>query len=77
MDSIRTKKFKSELPKPEMLPDSEMDLSVLKEILQSCIDEIWGDNYHEDNDNAQYVYESAIEAFFGEGIWDKINEQLS
>lgn len=63
--------------KPKMLPDNEINLNPLKEMLQSCIDDIWSDDYSEDNDDSQYVYETAMTTFFGEDVWDKINKQTS
>ena len=69
--------YESESPKPEMLPDDQIDLEEIKVNLQSCIDEIWNDDYHEDNNNATYAYETAMQVFFGEDIWDKINKQIS
>jgi len=67
--------YETEPSKPEMLADDKMDLTGLKKTLQSCIDEMWGDDYCEDNDDASYVYEEALKAFFGEDIWERIDKQ--
>jgi len=61
--------------KPQMLPDP--DFTALRRLCQEYIDraDVEGGNFVEDNDDDHYIYEAAIEAFFGEGVWDWLNNR--
>ncbi len=64
-----------EYPKPEMIPLGDTDLTTLQEICQNYIDYVDSPEYHEDNDFKQYIFETAIETFFGKDAWDFINNR--
>ena len=52
------------------------DLSKLKEICQEYIDFVDNDEeYHEENDYDNYVFEQAMEAIFGKNVWEFINNR--
>ena len=64
------------MKKPILLKDEEINLKELKEQCQSYIDYIDDDEkYSEDNDNAHYVFEKAMETLFGKDVWKFINER--
>jgi len=63
------------LIKPSMSA-GEIDLTKLKKICQKYIDFIDDDEeYYYDSDYEHYIFEAAIEAIFGENIWDFINNR--
>ncbi len=64
-----------EYPKPEMIPLGDTDLTELQATCQKYIDYIDSPEYHEDNDFKQYIFETAIETFFGKDAWDFINNR--
>lgn len=59
--------------KPE--PIEEPDLTSLRKICQEYIDFIGSEHYHEDNDYDHYIFEQAMNTFFGDK-WDYINNKL-
>jgi hypothetical protein len=60
--------------KPTLLKDEEINLDELKALCQFHINYIDNDKiYSEDNDNAHYIFEKAIETLFGKNVWDFIN----
>ncbi len=42
-----------------------IDVKSIIEFAESVRDDVVNGNYHEDNDNAQYAYETIMEAVFG------------
>jgi hypothetical protein len=65
------------MEKPKQLEDQEIDLKKLKEICQEYADFVDNnEEYHEDNDYDQYVFEVAMETIFGEKFFDWHNKQL-
>lgn len=58
--------------------DMGEDLTELKKACQDYIDFVFSEDYHGDgaSDYKNAVFEAAIEAFYGEDIWDKINERI-
>jgi len=62
--------------KPVLLKDKDIDLTDLKKACQDYIDFVDDDEqYHEDNDNVHYIFEDAMETFFGKGVWEFINNR--
>lgn len=57
---------------PEKL--AEIDLKAVEKICQDYVDYCVSDEYHEDNDYKQYIFETAVEAVFGQEIWDFLNK---
>lgn len=53
----------------------EPNLDYLKESMQSYVDYVWSDEYHEDNDYSDYIHEAAMLAFYGESIFEIINKK--
>ena len=64
------------MKKPKILKDEQINLQELKDTCQYYIDFIDNNEiYHEDNDNAHYVFEKAMEALFGKDVWSFINNR--
>lgn len=62
------------MKKPEQV--KEPDLTALRKICQDYIDFIDNDEeYHEDNDYNQYVFETALEMIFGKDVYEYINNR--
>lgn len=62
------------MKKPEQI--NEPDLTALRKICQDYIDFIDNDEeYHEDNDYNQYVFETALETIFGKDVYEYINKR--
>lgn len=59
------------LDKPELL--KEPDISSLKEEVRGYV--LDDDCDHQDCDCSHYIFEEAIKAFFGQNIWDYINNK--
>ena len=61
------------MKKPEQLKKEEIDFSPLMEICQKYIDYVDNDEeYQEDNNYDNYIFEKAMESVFGEKVWDFI-----
>lgn len=64
------------MKKPLQIEEDKVDLTALKEICQSYIDFVDNDEeYHEDNDYSHYIFETTMEALFGKGVWNFINNR--
>ena len=58
---------------PKILPDSEIDYNALKESAKSIIDEVLQNGcISEDSDH--YLFEEVMTAFYGQKIFDWIDE---
>ena len=64
-------RYKAE--KPALL--AIFDIDDLEAICQQYIDELYNTE-RADDDLKQYIFEAAIEAFFGKGIWGWVNARL-
>jgi len=62
------------MEKPVKLDRKDISLESLEVECQEYIDYVFSDGYHEDNDFSHYIFETAIETFFGKNVWKKINE---
>lgn len=62
--------------KPKMLVDSKIKLENLKSITNDYIDFVSSEEYHEDNDYKQYIYEEVMKTFYGKDIFKYINNKL-
>lgn len=65
-----------EFKKPDLLPDSLRLLNELTSVCIKYINYIWSDDYHEDNDYKHFIFEAAMEAIYGDGIFNKINKKV-
>ena len=66
------------MEKPNLLNDKEIDLKGLKKICQDYIDFIDNDEeYYEDNDFSEYIFEKAMQTFFGNNVFEWINKRHS
>lgn len=54
---------------------TDVDLTKLRDICQSYLDYLDSDDYHEDNDYKQYIFEEAMKAIFGNDVWKYINSK--
>lgn len=62
------------LRKPTQL--QEVDLENLRKICQEYIDFVDNDEeFHEDNDYDNSIFEVAMSTFFGENVWEFINNR--
>jgi len=59
--------------KPNLV--SAPDLKDLRDVCIEYIDFIDGDDYHEDNDYAHYIFEAALETVYGKNVWNWINKR--
>lgn len=57
--------------RPQLLhsPDTE----ILKQQVTGYLDFVESEDYHEDNDYRQYIFEAAVEAYYGKDVWSFIN----
>ncbi len=60
------------MPKPEM--KTTVDLDPLKKMLSDYVDA--KECEHGDCDCEHYIYETALETFYGPEVWDYINNEL-
>lgn len=62
------------MEKPKKLKN--IDLSKLIEICESYIEFIDNDKeYTEDNDFDHYIFETALEAIYGDDVWEFVNNR--
>lgn len=59
---------------PTMLSPENIDRSLVRDNAQSIVDEIVEWKYHEDNDNAHYLYEATMTALYWKGFRDWFNK---
>lgn len=69
----RRKQRKEQEEKPKQL--ETIDITSLRAICQEYIDTLASGGYVSD-DFDHYIYEAAIEAVFGTGVWGWINKRL-
>jgi hypothetical protein len=58
------------MDKPDTIKD--LDFSVLKKLCQEYIDTL-ANNERVDDDLEHYIFESALETFFGSAVWEFVN----
>jgi hypothetical protein len=64
------------MEKPTIIRGIYMDLEPLKDICQQYIDFVDNDEeYHEDHDFKEYIFETAVQMLYGEKVWDWINNR--
>lgn len=68
------KKQKEKATPPEIM--RYPNLTGLRQTMNKYRDYLMSDDYHPDNDYKQWIYESAVEAFFGELFWDWLNNEF-
>ena len=58
-------------------PLVEMNWSELVEMVEGHVEAVfkYGWDFAEETDNKHYIYEAAIEAVYGDGIWDVLNRR--
>ena len=62
------------MEKPKQL--ETVDLQNLRKICQDYMNFVDNDEeYHDDNDYNQYIFEMAMETFFGKDVWMFINHR--
>lgn len=59
--------------KPTIKPSS--DFGRLRKLVSDYIDFVNSDEFCEDNDFRQYIFEEAVEMFYGESIWDWVRSK--
>jgi hypothetical protein len=69
----KRKKIFDDKPKPLEKPD----LTGLRICLEEYVRFIASNDYHEDNDYKHYIYEEAVETFYGRGFWDWLNSRMT
>lgn len=57
---------------PEIPPLPNPDFTKLIRCVQECVQQVVVDGY-DDDDNTQYVYEEALQAIYGDDIFEKLN----
>lgn len=74
-NELDLRKKKGSIPPPPIIPE-DVDVNPLRELVIGCVEEMAGDDYCDDNDNKHYIYEKAIETFYGKDIWNWINSRF-
>ena len=70
----RREQEEAEGDKPKML-EKKIDLVRLKGVCQAHIDALANGEYESD-DTEHYIYEEAMNALFGKGVWKWINKHM-
>lgn len=52
-----------------MIKAEKPDLKPLEKIVDDYVAFVSSDDYHEESDYKQYIFEAAVEAFYGTGFW--------
>lgn len=63
-------------PIPELLPMRFVHMADLNEICRDYIAFLASDDYHEDNDWKDYIFEVALETTYGKNVWEWIRERM-
>jgi len=68
------------LDKPDDIPKQleQVDLEAITDTCENYLQWIISDNYHEDKDrdHEHIIYETVLEAVYGEDIWEWVNKQI-
>jgi len=56
-------------------PVKNVDVSELQAKVLEYIDYVDSDDWHEDDDRDVYIFECALETFFGKDVWKWINNR--
>lgn len=48
----------------------------LRKLCEEYLAFLASDEYHEDNDYDHHIFEAAMKAVFGEGIWDRVHNLM-
>lgn len=67
-----SKESEEELPTPTVQDD--IDWSEVIENAKSEVEEVLNGEYHEDNDNTQYMYEAVMQAVYGKDYFKWLNQ---
>lgn len=59
-----------EIGAPDPIPVDDRNWNTLESIAESIVKEVQDGSYHEDNDDAHYMYEAALTAIYGDNFWD-------
>ena len=59
-------------PRPQPLDDQVMDFSGVIAIAEEYVKYVYDGEYMKDHEN--WFFEAGLEAVYGKGIWDKVNE---
>jgi len=55
---------------------SSIDLISLRDICSQYMDEVERGEICDDSDNEHYIFETAIETFYGKDVWTWINDKI-
>jgi len=69
----RRENAEKEIAKPKQL--ESMDFTALRSLCQRYIDDIDKVGGYVDENYRHYIYETAISAIFGKGVWEWINQK--
>jgi hypothetical protein len=58
---------------PKILADGKIDLSDLKKVVKDYMEDLTSENYHEDNEWKEYIYEECLKALYGKDVFTFIN----
>ena len=68
-------KIAKELKLPKLVKKSEIDLKPLINVCKQYM-EFVQKQYHDDNNFANYIFETAMETLYGSGFWDWHNKYV-
>ena len=69
----KKKKVKEESEKPKVIPMSDDKLPSLQKQCAEYLDEVESGCVSDDTEH--YIFESAVELFYGKGVWDWVDTQ--
>ena len=79
LSQLTTQQLKDELEKRETNRPPEtktiVDMRNLRRIVTDYIGYVASPEFHENNEWDHYIYEAAVEAFYGKEVWGWINNQ--
>lgn len=63
-----------EKPTIEDIDSILLGLPKLIELCQDYIDFCYSEDYHEDNDFKEYIFEKSLQVVYGDNVFDKLNK---
>lgn len=71
---MKMKNKEKDIKVPELLSDEKLNLQGLKESCEDYVNKvIKNKEYPEDNDDEHFIFEAAIETFYGKDIFKSLN----
>jgi len=68
------KRKQAQSTRPTLIPKEDRDLSSVESMCEDIVEQVVKGTYHEDNDDAQYMYEEVMCSMYGSDFFKWFNK---